>query len=126
MGGAQEGVPGQEAEPPPALGEGRGRALWASVLQQGWERHLMLPNVPGPSTKQPWYFVSIPCGHLQMTAWGGEKFGVSAEGPLPTGSGAGRSAQAELPQAAALHGTATGVFFRSMGGILPTTAFDPE
>lgn len=82
----------------------------------------MLPNAPGPGSKQPGYFVSVPCGHLQMTAWGGGKFGVSAEGPLPTGPGAGRSAQAESPQAAALHRTATGVFFRSMGGILPATA----
>ena len=48
------------------------------------------------------------------------------EGPLPTSSEAGRSAQAELPQAAALLRTATGVFFRSMGGILSDTAFDPE
>lgn len=123
-GGAQEGVPGQEAEPPPALGEGPGH--WASVRQPGWKRHLVLPNAPGPGTKQPWYFVSVPCGHLQMTAWGGEKFWVSAEGPLPTSSEAGRSAQAELPQAAALLRTATGVFFRSMGGILSDTAFDPE
>ena len=124
MGGAREGSLGRKQNQPQPWGRGGGGALWVSGPPTGMEEVLVLPTAPGPRSKQPRYFVSVPCGHLQMTAWGGGKFWVSAEGPLPTGSG--RSAQAEHPQAAALHRTATGVFFRSIGGILPATAFDPE
>lgn len=115
----RRGSLGRKQNQPQPWGRGGVGALWVSGPPTRMEEALVLPNAPGPGSKQPRYFVSVPCGHLQMTAWGGGKFWVSAEGPLPTGSGAGRSAQA-------LHRTATGVFFRSIGGILPATAFDPE
>ena len=91
--------------------------------------HYYPPHFTGGET-EAWRAYNL----LSVTEWWQSSTAVGQCGssllpspePLPTGSGAGRSAQAELPQAAALHGTATGVFFRSMGGILPTTAFDPE
>lgn len=121
MGALREGVPGR-SRTTPSPGGGAG-ALWASVCQPGWKRHLVLPNAPGPGTKQPWYFCLHSLWPPADDSLGWREVRSQQRDPAHS-SEAGRSAQAELLQAATLLRTATGVFFQSMGGILPATAFD--